>query len=181
MAFLDALLAWRKNQDQAKHVRQQCILPLLTTKPLLPRGPKVRGLDEAVALHFEERKAANRVSGGLDIYDDMRVFNPQYLLEIIREYMVVGGASTTLCCLVPLNCGCPQHVGGEPQAVGGATATPLDQALTLLRKLTGKVPGFLEAQYLLANAIYLGGNAEEAHRTLERVRAHIIGDCARLC
>lgn len=43
-----------------------------------------------MGLHLKVLRTENQVQGVLDIYDYFYHFNPQYLLDIVKEYMTVS-------------------------------------------------------------------------------------------
>lgn len=70
LAFLDAMLAWRRHKNSAK---------------------QVTFLDEALTLHFEELEE-KEATGQLDTFQWFVAFNAHFLLSIVREHLAVSAS-----------------------------------------------------------------------------------------
>ena len=123
-----------------------CLLPLLG--PLLQES--VKALDQAVAQFVELTK--DRVPS-FEFYAD---FNPQFLLEIIKEYL--------------------QHCPTEPSDPTDPPSPITEKAMRPLELLVKNVPGSIEGQLLFAKAKFISGpGLGRASRGAARVRAPATG------
>jgi len=104
LAFLQSLLAWRKKKDA------EAALNLL---------------NETLTLHITSFKAAVG-------YDFFMKLNPDFMLEIAREYL--------------------QHTLGAPTGDGSKPGNHLMRGIQVLETLTRFVPGLVPAQVLLAKS-----------------------------
>jgi len=116
LTFLKALIAMRKDRDTTQHLRL---------------------LDQAVELH----ERSYRDGSVTDVLDDYYKFNPDFLVEVAKEYL--------------------QHLntvgGGGGGSSGGASNSgelpkPAVAGLALLEKVTDRVPALLGAHLVMAKA-----------------------------
>jgi len=119
LAFLTALLAWRKYKDLDN---------------------QARNLDEAVKLHMEALQNMPL------LYDYFTQFNPDWMIEIAKEFLV--------------------HVGNEPLDPTETVPNELFKATAVLESVVRVVPGLLEAQVMLARARFVAGELDGAQRSL---------------
>ncbi|CAE7571991.1 TTC21B [Symbiodinium sp. KB8] len=134
LAILDALLAWRSAKDVEGHLR---------------------ALDEARALH-RAAVLASKDAADATVFSLLKALNPEFVLEMTREYLVHAEANSVLESGV---------AGGGTKAGSGATQA-VAAAVGLLRQVTTAVPGLMEAHTLLARTSYAGGELDDAARTL---------------
>eukprot|EP00741_Cyanophora_paradoxa_P023819 tig00021623_g23008.t1 len=119
MALLSAMLAWRKERN-AEQAGQH--------------------LKEALRMHTQSVKG---VPMGHDFFVQ---YNPDFMVEIAREYL--------------------QHSGSEPLEAGEQAGPALRLAISCLEQVIQKVPGLLDAQLTLARARYIANDTDGAQRTL---------------
>ena len=137
LAFLDALLAGRKNRN---HVAQEA------------------ALDETCKLHWTSLRDF-RMAGpsGADLYQYFTVFNPEFLLDVAKEYLQGYGDAVS----------------------DDAAPTPaVSKGMQLLERVTREVPGLMKAQLLLAKTKYAAGDVPGALRVLQQVCLWL---CVWLC
>eukprot|EP00668_Euglena_longa_P004314 GGOE01005062.1.p1 GENE.GGOE01005062.1~~GGOE01005062.1.p1 ORF type:complete len:1337 (-),score=400.50 GGOE01005062.1:270-3734(-) len=125
LLFLGALLTWRKKGD---------------------RDDSVRMLDNTVQQLIESTK---EMVPGFEYY---AVFNPQFLFEVIREYL--------------------QHCPSEPAGSTDPPSPITEKAVKPLELLVRSVPGSIEGQLLFAKTKFISGELETAQ--------HTINSCIRL-
>eukprot|EP00670_Eutreptiella_braarudii_P008758 CAMPEP_0174315836 /NCGR_PEP_ID=MMETSP0810-20121108/6540_1 /TAXON_ID=73025 ORGANISM="Eutreptiella gymnastica-like, Strain CCMP1594" /NCGR_SAMPLE_ID=MMETSP0810 /ASSEMBLY_ACC=CAM_ASM_000659 /LENGTH=1295 /DNA_ID=CAMNT_0015425331 /DNA_START=10 /DNA_END=3898 /DNA_ORIENTATION=- len=125
LLYLGALLSWRQKGN---------------------REDSVKALDATVQQLVEQTKEM------VPSFGFYATFNPQFLLEIIREYL--------------------QHCPTEPSDPTDPPSPYTEKALKPLELLVKNVPGSIEGQLLFAKAKYISGELETAQ--------HTINNCIRL-
>uniref|UniRef100_A0A8D2LIR1 Tetratricopeptide repeat domain 21A n=1 Tax=Varanus komodoensis TaxID=61221 RepID=A0A8D2LIR1_VARKO len=121
LAYLQAVIASRKNKDEQ------------TASALL---------NEAAELHFS---ALHGLPLSTEYYEKL---NPMFLIEIVKEYLVL----------------CPK----QPRLPGQVLSSLLKQATIILNPLVKAAPGMIEPLFLMAQVKYLSGELETAQGTLQR-------------
>lgn len=104
-------------------------------------------LDDAVETHF---KTVRGMPFGTDY---LTVMNPDYVTELVREYLL--------------------YAPSEPTTQGQAIAPALRRTLMVLEPVTKACPGLRDAQFLVAKAKYLSGDLKSALSTLRHVLDNI--------
>ncbi len=87
-----------------------------------------------------------------DIHAKFVTCNLDFLLQVAREYL--------------------QHSGTEPLGPSESPPAHLTKGTSTLTTVVGLAPGFIEAQFLLAKARFLGRKFEAAERTLNECIEH---------
>ena len=87
-----------------------------------------------------------------DIHAKFVSCNLDFLLQVAREYL--------------------QHSGTEPLGPSESAPAHLTKGTSTLTTVVGLAPGFIEAQFLLAKAKFLGRKFEAAERTLNECLEH---------
>ncbi|GBG28211.1 Tetratricopeptide repeat protein 21B [Hondaea fermentalgiana] len=117
MAFLESLLAWRRDSKQRASLKL---------------------LNETVQIHVRAFQAQRATS----VYESIIRFNPDFMLEIAREYL--------------------QHAGTEPLDSTESIPQFLSNGIKLLEKTVKFVPCMITAELQLAQAKYVSNNLEAA-------------------
>ena len=120
LVFYQALLTWRSAQNKRE---------------------SLRFLDESLSLHVG---ASKQLMPGYDFYTKL---NPDFLLEMAKEYL--------------------QHVGLSPLPIGVKAPSHLVRGTKLLETITKQIPGIIEAQLLLAKAKFVGNEHQAAQRYIQ--------------
>ncbi|KDO33302.1 hypothetical protein SPRG_02111 [Saprolegnia parasitica CBS 223.65] len=101
------------------------------------RQKQVKFLQKAAQLHMDKLKEAMQ-TGDLSTYDIMAALNPHFLVEIAMEFIKLDGVDD-----------------GKAMAARG---------ISILDKIVAKSPGFLEIQFVLANAKFAANEFDDAFR-----------------
>ncbi|CAF0759693.1 unnamed protein product [Adineta ricciae] len=110
---------------------------------VLPTDQIVQLFDTAAEQHFKNLR-------GLPLGKKyLLCLNPDFILEIIREYM--------------------NNTSSKPVEPGQALDSSLRKTSAILEQLTKAVPGLLEGLFLLAKVKYLCGDTAEAKNVLRRI------------
>lgn len=146
LTLLTALLAWRKDGNRTKAVSL-----LDATLDSFWRSQQAGGSSKG--------GRGGRKDGGGDnswvlenIHAKFVSCNLDFLLQVAREYL--------------------QHSGTEPLGAGETAPVHLTKGTSTLTTVVGLAPGFIEAQFLLAKARYLGRKFEAAERSLNECLEH---------
>jgi tetratricopeptide repeat protein 21B len=108
LAFLTSIVTWRQEKNRVLALEQ---------------------LEGALSLHVTQSKS---LAPGYDFYTKL---NPDYLLELAKEYL--------------------QHVGLNPLPPGSKPPPYLTRGIKLLETVTKQIPGIIESHLLLAKARYV--------------------------
>lgn len=117
LAFLTSMVTWRQEKNRALAIEQ---------------------LDGALSLHVSQSKS---LAPGYDFYTKL---NPDYLLELAKEYL--------------------QHVGLNPLPPGAKPPPYLTRGIKLLETVTKQIPGIIESHLLLAKARYVANEWASAQK-----------------
>ncbi|CAF0901528.1 unnamed protein product [Adineta steineri] len=134
-----------QNEVQTANTSELAHLKALLAKNenVLPADQIVHLFDIAAEQHFKNLR-------GLPLGKKyLLCLNPDFILEIIREYMV--------------------NTSSQPIEPGQTLDPCLRKASGILEQLTRAVPGLLEGLFLLAKVKYLSGEMNEAKATLRRI------------
>jgi len=117
LAFLTSMVTWRQEKNRNLAIEQ---------------------LDGALSLHVSQSKS---LAPGYDFYTKL---NPDYLLELAKEYL--------------------QHVGLNPLPLGTKPPAYLTRGIKLLETVTKQIPGIIESHLLLAKAKYVANEWANAQK-----------------
>jgi tetratricopeptide repeat protein 21B len=142
LTLLTALLAWRKDGNRTKAVSL---------------------LDATLDTFWRSQQSGGGSGDGGgntgsdnwalgDIHAKFVTCNLDFLLQVAREYL--------------------QHSGTEPLGPSESAPPHLTKGTSTLITVVGLAPGFIEAQFLLAKARFLGRKFEAAERTLNECLEH---------
>jgi tetratricopeptide repeat protein 21B len=130
------------------------------------RGRQVQLLNKSVQLHMDHLKTTIQ-HADVSTHELMRQLNPLFLVEVSTEFLRQDS---------------PPQGGGEDEA-----ASVVAKGISILEKLVKKSPGFLRAQFVLAQAYFVATRLDDAYHTCNMLlkmdpahaQAHMLQ--ARIC
>ncbi|TMW56987.1 hypothetical protein Poli38472_002912 [Pythium oligandrum] len=136
------------------------------------RGKQIKLLQSSVQIHMDKLK--DTIQADVSTHELMSELNPLFLVEVASEFLRQDVAT-----------GNSKSSGGEDPTL--AASNVVNKGISILEKLVKKSPGFLRAQFVLAQAYFVATRLDDAYHVCNLIlkmepshaQAHMLQ--ARIC